>query len=475
MRYPMMASFLVGILSCATNPVSGRRELSLVSESQEIAMGQSLLAGTQQETGFYSDVALNRYVSEIGQRMAAASERPELPWEFHVVDDPAVNAFAAPGGFIFITRGIMAYLNSEAELAGVMGHEIGHVTAKHSVSQLSKQQLFNVGLIAGAIAAPEIANSGVGQAVQAGGGLLFLKFGRDDERQADALGHRYSLMQHYDVREMPKTFMTLQRLSEQSASSNRVPGFLSTHPDPGDRVAATTRWADTISSYVGLEVDRDRYLDHTEGLVFGDDPRQGYFANGWFLHPELRFQFMLPDGWQGVNQASRVVLVEPNGQAQVEVSQVPFATARQAADSFARQGGVQVQGSNMTPVNGLPAATIAFAATTQDQQQLRGQVAFVEYRGSVYRVLGLTTAAGAGTHGGTIVRVLGSFGPTAANQVFQRVREIHVLTLPTAQTVDRLASASGGAATAAELALINSVDPGTMIPRGRKVKTIRFR
>lgn len=475
MRYLMIASLLAGTLSCATNPVTGRRELSLVSESQEIAMGQSLLAGTRQETGFYPDAALNRYVSGIGQRMAAASERPELPWEFHVVDDPAVNAFAAPGGFIFITRGIMAYLNSEAELAGVLGHEIGHVTAKHSVSQLSKQQLFNVGLVAGAIAAPDIANSGIGEAVQVGGGLLFLKFGRDDERQADELGHRYALMQHYDVREMPKTFLTLQHLSEQGGSSDRVPGFLSTHPDPGDRVAATTRWADTISSYAGLEVDRDRYLGHLEGLVFGADPRQGYFDTGWFLHPELRFRFMLPEGWHGVNQASRVVVVEPNGQAQVEVSQVAFATARQAADSFARQAGLQVQGSNTSPVNGLPAATVAFAATTQQQQQLRGQATFIEYRGSVYRLLGLTTAAGAAAHGGTIVRVLGSFGPTAATQVFRRVREIHVLTLPQAMTVDRLANESGGATTATELALLNSVEQGTMIPRGRTIKTIRFR
>lgn len=462
-------------LSCATNPVTGRRELSLVSESQEIAMGQSLLAGTRQETGFYDDPALTTYVADLGMRMAKASERPDLPWEFHVVDDPAVNAFAAPGGFIFITRGIMAYLNSEAELAGVMGHEIGHVTAKHSVSQLSKQQLFGVGLLAGAIAAPEIANSGIGQAAQAGAGLLFLKFGRDDERQADELGHRYSLHQGYDVREMPKTFATLQRMSEASASSGRVPGFLSTHPDPGDRVAATQRWADTVSSYANLEAGRDRYLRHLDGVVFGNDPRQGYFDGQRYLHPVLKFQFTMPAGWQGVNQASRVVAVEPNGQAQVEVSQVAFATPRAAADSFARQQGLQLLGRNDDRVNGLPASTVSFQATTSQGASLTGQATFVQLGGAVYRVLGLTLTQAAAQQGSAIAQTIGSFGPTAANQVFQRVRELDVITLSTGKTVDRLAQESNGAATATELALINGVEVGTMLPTGRLIKTVRFR
>lgn len=474
MQRLILVVLLAGTLSCATNPVTGKRELSLVSESQEISMGQSLLSGTRQETGFYADSALNSYVSAIGMRMAKASERPDLPWEFHVVDDPAVNAFAAPGGFIFITRGILAYLNSEAELAGVMGHEIGHVTAKHSVSQLSKQQLFNVGMVAGAIAAPEIAQSGIGEAVQVGGGLLFLKFGRDDERQADELGHRYALHQHYDVREMPKTFRTLERLSEEGGSSNRVPGFLSTHPDPGDRVAATTRWADTISSFVGLEVDRDRYLDHLDGLVFGPDPREGYFENGWYLHPELRFRLQLPAGWQGVNQATRVVMVEPNGQAQVELMQVGSPTARQAADSFIRQPGITVQGSNAERVNGLPAVSVGFVATTQQQQQLHGQVTFVEYRGSVYRLLGLTTAAAAASQGRTVVGALRSFAATQPDQLFRRVRTVQIIIPSSATTAERLAATSGGAATAVELALINGVDVSTPLPRGRKVKTIRF-
>jgi predicted Zn-dependent protease len=136
----LLAAGLVAGISCARNPVTGKNELSLVSESQEIALGKESAAQVQQSIGFYDDPGVQAYVSEIGLRMAKASERPDLPWEFHVVNDASVNAFALPGGFIYVTRGLMTSINDEAELATVVGHEIGHVTNRHSVQQISKQQ-----------------------------------------------------------------------------------------------------------------------------------------------------------------------------------------------------------------------------------------------------------------------------------------------------------------------------------------------
>src|SRR3990170_7812540 len=121
------------VASCARNPVTGKNEISLVSEGQEIQMGQQAAQEVGQSIGFVEDPELQAYVAGIGKRMAAKSERPKLPWEFHVVNDAAVNAFALPGGFIYVTRGLLAHMNSEAELATVVGHEIGHVTARHSV------------------------------------------------------------------------------------------------------------------------------------------------------------------------------------------------------------------------------------------------------------------------------------------------------------------------------------------------------
>ncbi len=469
------AAVLLLVAACATNPVTGRRQLSLVSEAQEIEMGRQSLAASAAQTGFYDDAELTAYVREMGMAMARASERPNLPWEFHVLDDAMINAFAAPGGFIFVTRGILSVMNSGAELAGVLGHEIGHVTAKHSVSQISTATLAQAGLIAGAIAAPDIAAGGIGQLAQVGASVLFLKFGRDDERQSDELGHRYSLSQGYDVREMPKTFRTLERVGEGASSGDRLPAFLSTHPDPGDRVAASQRWADTVSSYTNLRTDRDRFLDLIDGLVYGDDPRQGYFDGGRYLHPVLRFQFAIPENWQRANYATQVIAADPNGQAQGTLSAAQQSSASAAAQAFAAQQGVTVGASGNVTVNGLRGAMVQFSAASSQGQQLAGEVLFVEHGGSVYQFLGLTLANLWNSHGRTLDQIVRSFAPTASNQAFRRVREIDVITLSANSTPAALASRSSNAATAKEIALINGALENETLPAGRKVKTIRWR
>src|SRR5436309_4408224 len=222
----------LGSAGCAVNPATGARQLMLISESQEIAMGRDYDQQVTASIGLYADTAWQHWTRQFGARLAATSERPNLPWTFHVVDDPVVNAFALPGGFIYVTRGILAHLNSEAELAGVVGHEIGHVTARHSASQMSKQQLAQIGLAVGSIASPEFGRyAGV---ASAGLGVLFLKFSRDDESQADHLGLRYMRRAAYDPREMPHVFEMLTRVS-QAEGGGRVPEWLATHPDPENR------------------------------------------------------------------------------------------------------------------------------------------------------------------------------------------------------------------------------------------------
>lgn len=473
-----MRNYIVGSVllaaACATNPVTGRSQLSLVSESQEIEMGRGELARARQETGFIADANLEQYVANIGKQMAAASERPNLPWEFHVLDDPMVNAFAAPGGFVFVTRGILTYLNSEAELAAVLGHEIGHVTAKHTVAMISQQQLAQVGLVAGSIAAPSAAGGIAGQIAGAATSLYFLKFSRNDESQADQLGHRYSLMQGYDVREMPNTFRTLERLGAASGRGS-TPGFLSTHPDPGSRIQKTQAWADTVSNPSRLHADRDRFLNRVDGLVFGADPEQGYFEGGYFLHPTLRFRFAVPQGWQTLNQLTQVVMAEPNGQAQITLSPSQQTSASAAAQTFLAQQGVTSAGGQRTTVNGLPAVAADFTATTQQNQTLRGTVLFVEYGGSVYQFLGLALASSWSQQGGAINQALRSFGPTPAGQRFQQRKYVKVVTLSRNTSVATLAQQSNGAISAQQLAIINGVADGASIQAGRRVKTVVYR
>src|SRR5690349_2221528 len=192
------AGLAAGWMGCARNPVTGKSELSLVSESQEIEMGKQASQEVAQTMGLYNDPKAQAYVADLGKRLAANTERPNLPWEFHIVEDASVNAFALPGGFIYVTRGLMTAINDEAELATVVGHEIGHVTNRHSVQQISKAQVAQLGLGLGSILSSDIAR--VAGAASAGLQLLFLKYSRDAESQADKAGFRYALGQNYDVR-----------------------------------------------------------------------------------------------------------------------------------------------------------------------------------------------------------------------------------------------------------------------------------
>jgi predicted Zn-dependent protease len=218
--------------SCAKNPVTGKKDFMLMSKEQEVAMGQQSDPEITQFFGIYEDEKLQKFINEKGQQMVGVSHRKDIKYQFKVVDSDVVNAFAVPGGYVYFTRGIMAYFNNEAEFAGVLGHEIGHITARHSAKQYSNSMLAQLGLAAGMIFSPEFAQ--FGDVASQGLQLLFLKFGRDAESQSDKLGVEYSTKIGYDAEEMAGFFGTLDRL-RKNAGGEEVPDFLSTHPNPLDR------------------------------------------------------------------------------------------------------------------------------------------------------------------------------------------------------------------------------------------------
>src|SRR5436190_4324356 len=224
---------------CAVNPATGKKEFTLVTPAQEAAMGREGYNAAIAEYGLYDDAALAAYVDSVGRKVAAASEQPTMPWRFTVLDDAVVNAFAMPGGYIYVTRGLLAHMQSEAQLAGVLGHEIGHVTARHSAKQITQQQLAGLGLGLAAAVSPTFRR--YGSTAEQALGLLMLKYSRDDETQADELGVRYATASGYDPREIPGTYRTLQRISERAGQA--LPVYLSTHPDPGDRAERTSAMA----------------------------------------------------------------------------------------------------------------------------------------------------------------------------------------------------------------------------------------
>src|SRR5262249_23185931 len=236
-----MVCALDGSFGCARNPVTGKRQIVLVSESQEIAMGRESDPQVRQEYGLADNPALQQYIQTLGKKLAGVSHRPNLEWHFAVVDSPVVNAFALPGGYVYVTRGILAYLGNEAELAGVMGHEIGHVTARHSVRQITREEFAQIGLGAGSVMSPALRQ--IGSVGQSGLGMMFLRFGRDDEREADRLGVEYAARAAYDPRQVSSFFDVLGRLSA-AEDRQTIPGWLSTHPNPPDRVEATRKEAE---------------------------------------------------------------------------------------------------------------------------------------------------------------------------------------------------------------------------------------
>ena len=464
------AGFLAACAACATNPATGARQLSLVSESQEIQMGREYDREVATSIGLYPDSVLQRYLQQFGARLAATSERPNLPWSFRVVDDPVVNAFALPGGFIYVTRGILAHLNSEAELAGVVGHEIGHVTARHTASRITKQQLAQVGLAVGSIASPQLERyAGLASTAL---NVLFLKYSRDDESQADHLGLRYMRRGNYDPREMPNVFRMLDRVSA-AESGGRIPEWLATHPNPENRRERIEQEIAALpQSFAGTVVNQDPYVQRLDGLVFGDNPRDGYFKGREFIHPDLRFRLTLPDGWATSNGKEAVVAVSPQKEAAVELSLAKEASTDDAARAFFSQRGVTADYPARTRVNGLPAVGARFAATTESGT-LTGTALFVEHGRAVFRLIGYAAAGGWPTYQAAAERALRSFAPlTDRAELDVQPFRVAILKPDRRTTIEELARERPSPVPVATLALINQVELQTPLEPGRPVKWV---
>jgi len=460
-----------GLLSCARNPVTGKSELALVSESQEIQMGQQASQDVARTIGLYKDPKIEAYVAEIGKRMAAASERPNLPWEFHVVDDASVNAFALPGGFIYVTRGLLASINDEAELATVVGHEIGHVTNRHSVQQISKQQLAQLGLGVGSILSSDIAK--FGQLASAGLSILFLKYSRDAENQADQAGFRYALNQDYDVREMSKVFETLDRIS-QASGGGKLPEWLATHPAPENRIQHIENMLDTLhrDPSKGI-VNRDGYIQHVLGMAYGLDPRQGYFEGKHFYHPQMRFQMQFPDGWQVQNTPAAVASMSPIQDAIIQLALAGQGTPQQAAQQFLSQQGVQAGQSSTSSINGLPAASSYFQAQT-DQGSVQGIVSFISYGGATFGLMGYTPAGKLSTYDQVFLGAIRSFSELRdQSKINVSPARIELVKLNRSMSLEQFNSQYPSSIPVEELAIINEVeDPATPLQPGRTVKRV---
>ncbi len=320
----MILALSLALTGCAVNPVSGERDFALVSESDEIEQGRRFHEEVLAHYGVYDDPELQQYVDRIGQELARKSHRSHLDYSFTVLDTPEINAFALPGGYIYITRGIMAYLDSEAELAGVLGHEIGHVTARHSVRQQSGQMasgLLSILLTAvtGYSTIGDISN-------QIGTGLV-RGYGREHELEADRLGAEYLHKCDYNPETMLEVIGVLKDqevyetalAKKEGRAPNIYHGVFSTHPRNDDRLKTVVRAAKKLSSKTYKDDNHPVYRGLIEGMTWGPSPEQGVVRDNRFAHPELRFALQLPSGWRVRNNTDYLMARDMDSGAVVQI------------------------------------------------------------------------------------------------------------------------------------------------------------
>ncbi len=336
---------LAALSACGTtsvNPVTGKTERTVMDEASEIAEGRKAHAQVLQEYRALADPKLQAYVNELGQRLAKASHRSHLEWHFTVLDSPEVNAFALPGGYLYITRGIMAYLESEADLAGVIGHEIGHVTARHGAQRATRQQTAGIGVLAASVLGAVLESQGLGgagqllgQASQGAAAGYVASYGREQELQADGLGAEYLSRSHYDPKNMVDVIHVLKNQERFAAEQARLEGraapsgssWLASHPSNEQRLSQISQTAENYAASAGntsyQDEGRARYLAAIEGITYGESADEGLSRGRNFYHAGLGFAMTVPAGWKIQNSSEALLLSNPEQDAGLVLRPVP--------------------------------------------------------------------------------------------------------------------------------------------------------
>ena len=469
----------LAIAGCAQSPATGRNIFTGgLSPQDEVQLGRQQHPEIVKEFGgIYNDPKLQAYVDSLGGLLAKTSELPHIEWHFTILDSPIVNAFALPGGYVYVTRGLLSLADNEAELAGVLAHEIGHVTARHSAERYGQSMLgtaaaLGVGVLLGSENAAQ-ATSNVAQ-------LAVLSYSRDQEFEADTLGVRYLARTGHDPNAMA-TF--LQRLLGHSRYEAELAGrpeaadafdITQTHPRTADRVqrAIQTAGGRGVADPI---VARDLYLDKIDGMVYGDSPAQGFVRGQRFLHPDLGFAFEVPEGFELANTPTRVIARNPNGAAIVfDQARQPSRSrmTRYLADEWARD--VPLNDLQALNVNGLEAAT---AWTRSNTRQGEADFRLVSIRfddGNIYRFLFVTPANLSASLSGPLRRTTYSFRRLDNQQAADlRPYRIDIYRVKSGDTASGIARRMPlGEESLGQFQVLNGLRPDEPLRAGQRVKVV---
>ncbi len=360
------------LTACSTNPATGEKQFTaLMSPSQEIQISAQEHSKIINQYGIYNNKVLQSYISDIGEKIAQYTERPEIDYKFFLLDSPIVNAFALPGGYIYITRGTLALANSEAEIASVLSHEIAHVTARHSAERYSRNIVTSLGAM---IISTAVGNSGISQALGIGSDLYIKSYSRGQETQADKLGIRYLTRAAYNPKAMAGFLKSLQINNELDAIINNkkqvniAGGYFSTHPATIDRINKAISQANIYSSDINID-NRYKYLKMINGMTYGDSSAQGFIRGNNFYHPQIGFKFSVPKGYKIINQPSHVVASKQDGA--IIIFDMVRNNGLLSPMSFLKN--IWMQGENIynaenININGMKAATASFQAIVKGKK-----------------------------------------------------------------------------------------------------------
>src|SRR5262245_7676913 len=470
-----LSGLLTGIeVGCAVNPVSGRPELTLISAKQEQALGDEEAKKVEAGMGFADDSGFAPFLDQLGQRLAEHSPRKNVTFQFHIVDMAEPNAFALPGGYIYVSRGLLALTNTEGELAGVVGHEIGHVAGKHAVQRISKQAPMAVvfGLASGITG---LVSSTVGDLIGGVGNLaqsaIFSPYSRSQETEADEVGQQIAAAAGWDPIELSTFLANLEREVTLHEKEPRKPSFFDSHPATPARVADTTRQAKLLTRATRdpISPTNEAYLARLNGVVVGQRAANGVFQETAFLHPDLGFFVKFPEKWQHENVPEKIVAVAPKGDAAVVLEAVakgddPVEGAR-ALDKVSHTD-LATHTQSLT-INGLPAAR----AVVPTDGRAHAEVTWIAHGGLIFQLVAVASSEQFKTFQPELEAVAGSFRPLSGHER-ARITEtrIRLITARKGETIEALAARAHSAWKADEVAVVNGLVATTLLREGQVLK-----
>jgi predicted Zn-dependent protease len=474
-RWLVLASMIVGVGSgCAVNPVSGRPELTLISAKQEQELGAEEAKKVEAGMGFADESGFTPFLDQLGQRLAEQSPRKNVTFQFHIVDMAEPNAFALPGGYIYVSRGLLALSNTEGELAGVVGHEIGHVAGKHAVQRISKQAPMAVvfGLASGITG---LVSQTVGDLIGGVGNLaqsaIFSPYSRSQETEADEVGQQIAAAAGWDPLELSTFLANLEREVTLHEKEPRKPSFFDSHPATPDRVADTTRHAKSLTRATRdpISPTREAYLARLNGVVVGPRAANGIFRGSAFLHPDLNIFVQFPEKWPHENAPGKIVAAAPKGDAAVVLEGVatgddPLEGARVLGKAI--QVDLAAKAESLT-INGLPAAR----AVVPTNGRAYAEVTWIAHGGLVFQFLTIAPTEQSKTFQPLFESVTHSFrqlSPSERAGITEK--RIRLITAHKGETIEGLAARAHSAWKVDEVAVSNGLSVTAPLREGQVLK-----